>query len=414
MSYLALLRRPVPLILWLGQIGSVAGDRLYSMAMLWMALQLSGSAEAMGATAIAESATLTVVGLFAGVLIDRMNRMKLSVAVDCARAIVVLLIPVAHLFGHLSMALLIGTGIVMGALNGIFSPSFQSLLPTLVRKEEFYGLAGLMDTPARFAQLFGSGSAGVLLSMIPVAGFFVLDSVSFGISVLSLLLAANLVAPTNASQEPVSPSSRKVMSDLRAGFQMMFSGYRMPILFIADGIGNMLFVAYTLGGLIFATQLNIGLGGYGWFIAAYGVGSLAGNVLSGNMTLKAARYFLAIGGWLGIGIGFVVTGLFHSASTAIAGLALAGFCGSIAHVSRTIYLADTVPNGDLGKVYSLRNILVSVCGTAGTLLVGNLLDHWSASRVILLSGIAIGLLDMVLLCSLFGVTLIKRSRLLQD
>lgn len=402
----------MPLVLWLGQVGSTIGDRLYSTAMLWIALQLTGSAEAMGVTAIAQSLTLTVVGLFSGVLIDRMNKFRISVAVDCARAIVVLIIPLAHFLGHLNIGLLICTGVIMGALNGIFSPSFQSVLPDLVKREEFYGLAGLMDTPARFAQLFGSGSAGALLSVIPVVGFFEIDSISFGISVLSLVFVSRLFTRADGAPRAV-PHARNFASDLLAGFGVVFSSYRMLCLFIADGIGNLLFVAYTLGGLILAThELKIGLGGYGWFIAAYGVGSLVGNFVAGNITMKSARFFLSISGWLGIGIGFVVMGLFHSAVIAMVVLTFAGFCGSIAHVSRATFLADAVPRENLGKVYSLRNILVTVCGTVGIIVVGNLLDHWLASRVILVSGTVITLLDFILLSSLFGVTLFKRLRLL--
>jgi len=415
MSYLVLLRRRVPMVLWIGQVGSTIGDRLYSMAMLWIALQLTGSAEAMGVTAIAESLTVTVAGLFSGVVIDRVNRIKLSVMIDCARAVVVLMIPVANFFGHLNIGLLIATGVIMGALNGIFSPAFQSLLPTLVQKEEFYGFAGLMDTPSRFAQLFGSGSAGTLLGIIPVVGFFELDSVSFGISILSLLFVARLFVQTDRLQMPTPRPRRKFTADFLTGFQIVFSCYRMMCLFIADGVGNLLFVAYTLGGLILAThELKIGLGGYGWFIAAYGVGSLAGNFVSGNITMTSTRFFLSVSGWLGIGVGFVVIGLFHSSLTAMAGLILAGFCGSVAHVSRATFLADTVPHEDLGKVYSLRNILVTVSGSAGTLFIGNLLDHWSASRVILIAGMVISSLDIILVSTLFSIILFKKLHLLWD
>ena len=401
MSYIRLLRQRVPLTLWLGQVVSEAGDRLYSMAMLWLALQLTGSAAAMAVMAIAQSLTLTVVGLVAGAVVDRVNRLHVAIMVDGMRAVVVLAIPVAHILGALNIDLLIVTGTIMGALDGIFSPAFESVLPSLVSRDAFHSLAGLMDTPSRFARLFGSGSAGVLLGILSVEGFFWLDAVSFGISTLSLGLVTWWRRHDDGVVVPAIRRDRHLWSDVKAGVQTVLSDSRTLSIFIVDGVGNVAFAAFTLGGLLLAVrELHVGLGGYGELIAAYGVGSLVGNGIAGNLPLARFRFILSVSGWLGIGCGFIVLGTAQSMWVALVGTAFAGACGSMAHVSRAIFMASHIPSGNLGKVYSLRNIVSTVASTVGTGLCGRLLGVWSGSRVIVTGGVLMVIMDIGVLLGL--------------
>jgi DHA3 family macrolide efflux protein-like MFS transporter len=386
-SYITLLRDFRTLFLWGGQLLSEAGDRLYAMAMLWLAYQLTGSASTTALASLSQSLALTAVGLAGGVLIDRVNRFRVVIWVDVLRALLVLSLPLAASFGALNFGVLVGAGICLGALNALFEPALNALLPSLVPREQFPGLAGLMDTPSRFARLLGPGSAGLLLSWMPVNGFFWLDAASFLVSAGSLVAVRRWTG--NPATPPYSPSRRTstVIEDVRAGLVTVWSNRRLRALFISEIFGNAAFAAFSLGALFLAnSQLHSGLAGYGWLIGGYGAGSLIGNFVCGNLGWGRWRWSIAIGGWAGIGLSFALLGETHSIPLAIVCTLVAGMCGSMAHVARSTWIGQHVSDQHLGKVYSLQYLSEAVSSAIGAPLCGLALDHASPGAVLVAAG----------------------------
>lgn len=399
MSYWRLLRQRVPVTLWIGQLTSAAGDRLYSMAMLWMSLELTGSAEVMGTTVVLQSLAYAMMGLIGGPLIDRYNRLRLAMFIDVVRMAIVLTVPIAYAFGELHIGLLLITSTLMGASDAVFHPAFESLLPTLVARETFPSLAGLMDTPSRFARMFGPGTSGILLSFMPVIGFFTIDSASFAVSITSLMVVSRIYRKSRLTTVVLyRKGAKRLTHDIVEGLHLVARDWRIMTIFAVDGVGNMAFSAFTLGGLFLATKvMNIGLGGYGLFIAAYGIGSLFGNFAAGNLPFERVRFMFSISGWLGIGVGFVLLGMTRSESVALLAIVWSGAFGSLAHVCRATFIAWHIEHEHLGKVNSLRSIVTTLSTALGTVVCGWLLDHWPAGRVIMCAGVFIIIVEMIVL-----------------
>lgn len=381
MQYFNLLRRPVPLLLWLGQVTSTAGDRLYAMAMLWIAYQLTGSTTTMAAVSLFESIPLALVGLVGGALVDRWDRLRTMIAIDAVRAVLVLALPAAYTFGMLQPWHLMAVGICMGALGALFDPALQATLPALVPPAQFPGLAGLMDTPSRLARMLGPGLAGVLLTLMPAVHFFTLDAATFAVSGLCLGMVALRWAPATPSYK--DRPARNLRTEIAAGWRLVSGSRNLSAIFLVDGLGNVGFVAFTLGGLLLAEDV----GSYGLLIAAYGAGSLLGNLTVGNLDLSGWRVYLSVGGWVGIGLGFALLGVTSGTPWALAAVALSGLSGSMAHVSRATYIGQTVPSEHLGKVYSFLKLWTTLCAAVGTLLCGWLLEYLPAAAVITGAGI---------------------------
>jgi hypothetical protein len=99
MRVLRLLRQPAPLAVWLGQLFSVTGDKLYAMALLWLVLQLTGSAKLMATVSVAESVPYVLVGFLGAGLIARSRRLRAMIWLDFASAAVIALIPLSFLLG---------------------------------------------------------------------------------------------------------------------------------------------------------------------------------------------------------------------------------------------------------------------------------------------------------------------------
>lgn len=361
------------------------------MAMLWLALELTGSTTMMATVSLAETVPLMLVGLLGAPLLDRWDRLRLLVSLDMLRAVLVLSVPVAFLLGRVEIWQLVAVALCMGGLGALFDPALQAALPDLVPPAEYGGLAGLMDTPARLARILGPGFAGVLLAMMPQVHFFSLDAASFVLSALGLAAVSLWYRPA-AARPPAPPANSRpgLRDDLRAAWAVVCQHQSLLAALAVDGLGNVGFPAYTLGGLLLVThQYGSDVGGYGLLIAAYGVGSLAGNLVVGNADFARWRPILMAGGWLGIGGGFVLMGLAGSLPLACAAVVLSGAAGAVSHVTRTTYIGQMVPREHRGKVYSLVRLWSAACGAAGTLLVGWGLESLPASGIITISGVII-------------------------
>src|SRR5258706_2119634 len=91
-GYIALLRRNRPFrLLWYGQVVSQLGDWFDSIALYALLLRLTGSGQAVGALLVAQFLPSTIVGLWSGVVIDRLPRKLIMIVADLGRALLVLL-----------------------------------------------------------------------------------------------------------------------------------------------------------------------------------------------------------------------------------------------------------------------------------------------------------------------------------
>ena len=186
MTYMRLLGQPAPLLLWLGQLISSAGDRLYTMALMWLVFEMTGAVSLMALVSLSETVPAVLTGLMGGSLIDRWERVRSLVVVDLLRAALVLMLPLAWAAGMLQTWMLIAVAVGLGILGAIFRPSLRAALPTLVRPDELQAMHGLIDTTSRLARLLGPGMAGLLLVYLSQVHFFTLNGLSFFLSACCL------------------------------------------------------------------------------------------------------------------------------------------------------------------------------------------------------------------------------------
>lgn len=386
MRYFTLLRRPAPLLLWIGQLTSTAGDRLYAMAVLWLTLELTGSTGMMATVSLFESVPYTLMGLIAGPLIDRWDRFRTMVAVDVLRAALVLLLPLAYLTGTLQPWHLMLTGMGLGVLEAFFSPALQASLPGLVEQDELPALSGLMDTTSRIARILGPGLVGGMLAFMPKVHFFSLDAATFVVSAVCLTLAGTIARRTAAPAKP--RPRRSIRDELPVGWRLTRADAGIWLCLMVRGINNFLWAGFTLGAPLLAEQRWGGFGSYGLLIAAYGAGSLAGNLTAGNLHMRRehlVRWFM--GGWVITGVGFFLLGLTASFGWALAATVVAGVGGPLAHIAMDPYIAWRIDPEDLGKVYSLQKIWINGALAVGTLTVGWGMEYIAPAGAVSVAGV---------------------------
>jgi MFS family permease len=382
MRVLRLLRRPVPLAVWLGQLFSVTGDKLYAMALLWLVLQLTGSAKLMAAVSAAESVPYVLAGFLGAGLIARSRRLRALIGLDLLSAAVVALVPVTYLFGVRSVLLLVAVAAAASSLASLFDPALQSALPDLVPGSDLQPMVALTDSTDRLARVLGPGSAGLLLLVIPEVHLFTLDAATFLASAAALTFVARRAGPARGQKPSTEPPGR-----LLDGVREVLRRPSLRVGLAVRATCNLVWPAFTIG-LPFELEhrLHSGLGSYGLLLAIFGAGNLAGNLLSGHR--RVARHLLPVycASWSLVGVGLLALAIAPSLVLAALATAWMGVFTPLANVSMDSHIAQVVPRSRLPRVYALQRIAVVGASALGVSAVAAGIDALSASAVIAAAG----------------------------
>jgi hypothetical protein len=379
MRVLRLLGRRGPLLLWTGQLGSIVGDQLFAMAVIWLVLQLTGSASLMALVTVAEAVPYVIVGFVLAGVLDRSDRLRALVRIDVVRAVIVSVIPIGYLAGVRSVGLLISVCVLLAALEGLFDPALQALLPGIVEVDDVQPMVALNDSTGRLARVLGPGSAGLLLIVISEIQLFTVDAASFLLSAVSLALVARHRRRASVSSVSVPPRTSRPGRAMLLGLAEARRRPAIRLGLYVRGSCNFVWAAFTIGvPFLLVRELHAGLKSFGFILAAFGAGNLIGTAVSGTRLVE--RHLLAVYcvAWGLVGGGLLWVAVSPNVGVAMGGAAFMGVFTPMANVSMDAYLAKTVPADYLGRVYALFRVVVVGASALGAFGVAALITTTSA------------------------------------
>jgi MFS family permease len=169
--------------LWFGQTISVLGSQVTLLAVpIAAALILKVTPLEFALLTTFEFLPHVVLGLPAGVWVDRLRRRPILISADVGRAAVLLSIPLAYAAGRLTIWQLYIVAIITGALTVFFDVAYQSYLPSIVNRDELVDANGKLELTRQASQRIGPGIAGVLVGVITAPFAIVADAISFVVS----------------------------------------------------------------------------------------------------------------------------------------------------------------------------------------------------------------------------------------
>ncbi len=289
------------------QVFSQMGNNFFSLALLWYVLKQTGSQ-----SDVAVMATLQVVpnvfSLFTGTLADRMNRWTLMIGTDVVRFVTVGVIAALGFIHSLPLWLLGGLVFILQVVGTFFTPAEMAVFPTLVDEEALPIANGINQALTMVSQLIGMALGGLLLGLW---GPFILVSVNsftFLISFLSLLLIRPWRIQSKAGSEtPRHAHKTSFMNDWRTGIHTVLKQKTLRMLIPVAVIVNFaLAPVISLDAPWVKQVLHLRAAQYGLVGASMMFGVVAGNLLVGFVSkIISFRRLLPIG--LGIMAACVIT-----------------------------------------------------------------------------------------------------------
>jgi predicted MFS family arabinose efflux permease len=205
--------------LWAGQTLSLFGSAVSRLAIPTVAIfALHASAFAVGALGATTYIAFPILGVFAGVWVDRWPRRVVLIASDIVRATALATVPLAAALHALALGQLFGVALVTSIASVFFDVAYQAHLPELVPIERLADANARLELSNSAAQIAGSATAGGLIAALGASLTVAVDAASFGFSVITLLLIGRAPAAPRAAKQ-VANFGR----ELREGLASVFS-----------------------------------------------------------------------------------------------------------------------------------------------------------------------------------------------
>jgi MFS family permease len=288
--------------LWLAGLCVNVGRWLDFLVLGWLALELTGSPFIVGLAAFCRFAPMIFLGLFTGLLTERLPRGPLLVAVQSVNLGVTVLLAVLFATGHGNLWWLIGLETLLGVAWAIDFPSRRTALFTLVGPKRVTNAVSLESMSMQGTKIIGPVLGGVLLARLgPVACYLVLSALYLGAVLLTLSLARQ-------AKLPMSPrSDESILAGLATGFQ---EARWQPAIF------GVLIITIVMNGLVFPYQqilpvfardiLDVGPELLGLLVSAGGVGNLIGAFWTAGQRDFVAHRQVFVGGSMLAGLLVVI------------------------------------------------------------------------------------------------------------
>lgn len=270
-------------LFWIGQTVSLVGTWMQQVAQGWLALQLSNSAFIVGLVSAAGSLPILLFSLYAGVLVDRRDKLRLVSIAQVLLSIEAAVIWWLVWTDRINIPILIGLAAVNGLISAVEIPARQSLIADLVGREDVVDAIALNSGGFNLARIIGPSIAAAVIAGAGLAWCFGINALSY-IAVIGCLAAIRL--------PKFVPATRNVAAweGLKEGLAYIRSKREVTGLMGIIAVYSIFGFQYlTLMPVIARDVLDTNASGYGLLVTFVGVGALCGALALAALSTRVRR-----------------------------------------------------------------------------------------------------------------------------
>ncbi len=310
-----------------------------------------------------------VIGLPAGVLVDRLRRSRVMIAADLGRLLALGSIPIAYAFGVLGMLQLYLATLAAGLLTVFFDVAYQSYLPSLVGDEHVVEGNAKLGGSAEVAQLAGPSLAGGLVQAIGGSYAIAIDAVSF-------LISGALVKSIRKSEDDPPEHATGVANlarEIGQGLRFVVKQPLIRAITITSTTSNFFSGVMTAVEVVFLVRVvHAQPDIIGFSFAAVGAGGLAGALFASRLSRRIGGVRATIAGSLMSVLGLLIPLAKPGVGVLFFGVGYAGsaFGTSLYNINQLSFRQRLCPRNLLGRMNATIRFVVSGVSPVGALLGG--------------------------------------------
>jgi MFS family permease len=363
-----------------GQLVSISGNWMQTVAELWVVLTLTGSGVAVGFTTALQFLPMLLVGAWGGLIADRIPKRRLLITTQALHVLPPVTLFALAIMGGLSPLAVYAVALARGTVNAVDYPTRQAFVMEIVGAGRVVNAVSLNSALIHAARIVGPALAGVLIATVGVAPCFALNAASFAV-MIGVLARMDTAALRPAAVEPREPGA------VRAGLRYV---RETPQLWIPLGlmaiVGTLGFNFQAILPLLARFTFDGGASAYAALVSAMGIGAVVGALT--NSARETVTPALLVGAAIGfgalallaagapwIGLEMLVLAPLGAASVTLA-----------ASVNSALQLASEP--GMRGRVMALYSIVFLGSTPIGAPLAGWLSEQVDPRAALVMAGVA--------------------------
>jgi MFS family permease len=364
-----------------GQLISLVGTWMQSVAQSWLVYRLTGSSLLLGAVGFASQFPVFLAAPIGGIVADRYNRHRVVIGTQVASMLLAFVLATLTLLHKITVPEIFVLAALLGIVNAFDIPGRQSFLVDMVGKEDLINAIALNSSMFNGARVIGPAIAGILVARIGEGWCFFANAVSY----IAVLVGLFMMRVSPHKQRPAGSPIAHIIE----GFRFVKNTAPIRAILLLLGLVSLVAMPYTVLMPIFADKiLHGGARGLGILMGATGVGALLG-----ALTLATRTGVYGLGRWItfscaGFAITLVGFGLSRNFWLSTALLVPVGFCMMLQMSSSNTLIQAMVPDHLRGRVMSVYSMMFMGMAPFGALLGGASADRLGAPLTIVLGAIA--------------------------
>jgi len=364
-----------------GQLISLIGTWMQTVAQAWLIYRLTGSAALLGLIGFAGQIPVFVLAPLGGVIADRVNRHRVLIATQTSMMVLALMLAALALSSRVAVWEVFTLAALLGVANAFDIPARQAFVAEMVEREDLANAIALNSSMVNGARIVGPAIAGLVVAAVGEGWCFLINGLSY-VAVLAALLRMH-VKPSGA------PSSMPSAWDsIVEGFAFAWQKTPVRALLLLLGLVSLMGMPYSVLMPIFAEEiLHGGPDSYGLLMSASGVGALAAAA-----TLTVRKSVRGLGRWVALssaGFGVCLIGFAVSRTLWLSALLLvpAGFCMMMEMASSNTLIQSMVPDRLRGRVMAVYSMMFMGMAPLGALMAGFLATRLGAPATVAAGGV---------------------------
>jgi len=367
-------------LFWFGQLISLSGTWMQSVAQGWLVYSLTKSPFYLGMVAAAGSLPILLFTLGGGIAADRFRKRNLLLLTQALSILPALLLGILI---DINMAAVWQVALIaafLGTVNAFDIPARQSFMAELVGKENLTNAVALNSAAFHGARMIGPVIAGIAIANIGLSACFYLNAVSF----LAVIVALSKIRTVGEARI----SSQGILKDLIEGIQFMRNKPEIYRIIIMIAIFSLLAMPFVTLLPVFAVEVfKTGSAGFGFLVGATGAGALSaalflalkGDIENKNRFMAVAAFCVSVPLLF-----FSLSGHFYFSLTIlfVIGWGLVSFLATA-----NSFIQLSVPDNLRGRAMSVYTFVFLGTAPIGNSLMGIVADFIGAAHAVSISAL---------------------------
>ena len=365
--------------LWTAGVITQLGQWFQSVAIGWLALNLTDSPSFVGQVGFASGVPILLLSFPAGAMLDRIDRRRTLLATQIAGAMLALGIAFVNWQGLIQPWHLLLAAVLNGVLLAIVQPATQTLAPALVPREDLPNALALTSAGNSSTRIIGPSLAGVLIGILGIAGCYLAQATTF---LAAAIMTALVTVPREA--RPGVALGGGVLDGLRV---IRRDPTLTGLLLLASAPALLAYPYIQLLPVFVRDVLHLGPRGLGVIMSTSGIGAFAGALIVARLGAWQHKGRLTL--ITGMVYGFVLAAFALSpwpvASALI--LVVSGFLGSTFYSTNQILVQLATREEMRGRVMGALAVSFGLM-PVGSLFIGELAQHFGAPFAVTLGALS--------------------------